>query len=488
MIAVPDDGDDYTFRTPNAAFASEFTQDADSLRGTLASAANVPEDARREWVQRFRQCLRTGETLTVEYAGAPEFGPRWFLARIAPVHQDGSDADTVCLVATEITARKSLEAQLARSQRLEAIGRLAGGVAHDFNNLLTVILSHARFIERDSLDAQARSDAGAVREAGERASSLTRRLLAFARRQVSEPQTLDLNALTHDTRQMLERLIGTNITIVTRLAGGIWTVRADPAQVEQVLMNLVVNARDAMPDGGRLTIETLNVHLDEAYAVEAGELQPGDFVMLSVSDTGTGVDPSVLPHLFEPFFTTKPLGKGTGLGLPMCFGIMKQAGGHIAVYSEPGHGTTVKCYFPRTDGSIARRPQVAPLPAPGGNETVLLVEDEASVRELAARSLGAAGYRVLACSDGEEALRVAAGIEGAIALLVTDVVMPNMGGPQLASALQETRPETRVLYTSGYTENAIVHGGTLPTGFAYLAKPYLPETLLLRVRQVLDGG
>jgi PAS domain S-box-containing protein len=395
----------------------------------------------------------------------------------------------VLVLTTDITERRQLEEQLRQAVKMEAVGRLAGGVAHDFNNLLTAIIGSADLLLED-LDpaSRAREDVNEIRRAGDRAAQLTRQLLAFSRQQPLTPRVIDVNALVADMDRLLRRLIGEDVDLRTVLAPDLGAVRADAGQLEQVIMNLAVNARDAMPGGGKLTIETTNTELDEGYAREHATVRPGPCVLLTVSDTGTGMDRETVSHIFEPFFTTKELGKGTGLGLATVYGIVKQSGGHVWVYSEPGHGTTFKIYLPRVSEPVDGATPVAAGPATlQGTETVLLVEDEAPVRELARRMLEAKGYQVLAAANPADALTLVAGHPEPIQLLVTDVIMPGIDGRELARNLQQARPGLRVLYLSGYANEAIVHRGVLDAGVAFLQKPFTPDTLSRKVRAVLDA-
>ncbi len=384
--------------------------------------------------------------------------------------------------------RKRLEEQLRQSQKMEAVGRLAGGIAHDFNNLLTIINGYSqllldRFAPRD----QARVQVEEIKKAGDRAATLTRQLLAFSRRQVLQPQVLNLNAVVANVDTMLRRLIGEDIDLVTVIGEALGRVQADPGQIEQVILNLAVNARDAMPQGGKLTIETANVELDEAYTCSHAAVAPGRYVMLAVSDSGIGMDAETQAQIFEPFFTTKEKGKGTGLGLATVYGIVKQSGGHLWVYSEPGKGATFKVYLPQVEeanGTVAA--SQARVKSLRGAETILLVEDEEAVRKLASRILQEYGYKVLESTSAEQALQIGERHKEPIDLLVTDVVMPGMGGREVAGHLAFLRPEMKVLYMSGYTDDAIIHHGVLQAGVAFMQKPFTPEVLARKVREVLD--
>jgi GAF domain-containing protein len=387
--------------------------------------------------------------------------------------------------------RRQLEEQFLQAQKLEAVGRLAGGIAHDFSNLLTVIQLSTRLLERKlRADNPLWEHVQHIQDACQRASTLTRQLLAFSRREIVEPHLLDLNKVVADLDKLLRRILGEDVELVTSLAKDLWSIKIDPSQMEQVILNLAVNARDAMPAGGSLTIETANVVLDRAYVARHLDVEPGEYVMLAVSDTGLGMDDEVKAHLFEPFFTTKEKGKGTGLGLPTVHGIAKQNHGQIWVYSEPGQGTTFKIYLPHVTEGSHTPTQPAPqrgLPPARAGETLLLVEDEAQVRELTTAILAAQGYVVLAAKDGVEALQIAQNHEGPIHLLLTDVVMPRLGGRALADELWSSRPEMRVLYTSGHADDAILHHGVLTKDAAFLSKPFELEVLAWKVRDVLDS-
>jgi len=389
----------------------------------------------------------------------------------------------------DVTEQRQLEAQLVRAQKLEAVGRLAGGVAHDFNNLLTVILSYSSLLlEETDLAPDVRESMEEIRKAAEGAAGLTRQLLAFSRQQVMKPQILDVNGIVTSTEKLLNRLIGEDIKLVTTLAPDLGAARLDPGQVGQIIMNLAVNARDAMPTGGRLTIETANIEMDLTYVRGHPIAQPGRYVMLAVSDTGIGMDEATKERIFEPFFTTKEAGKGTGLGLATVYGIVKQSGGFIWVYSEPGRGTSFKIYFPRVDEALDASYPAATGETPRGSETVLVVEDVRAVRGVAREMLERSGYRVLEAENGDAALRLAARHPGPIDLLLTDVVMPGLSGRQLAAQLTELRPRLRVLYMSGYTDDAVVNHGMLEPGIQYLQKPFTREGLARKVHEVLRGN
>jgi two-component system, cell cycle sensor histidine kinase and response regulator CckA len=391
----------------------------------------------------------------------------------------------------DITKRKSVERseqQLRQSQKMETVGQLAGGIAHDFNNLLGVILGYCEILENGSgLADRARGMIAEIKNAGTSAKELTRHLLAFSRRQVLQPVFLDLNETVRSFKTMLSRLIGDDVELVSALRSDLGTVRADPIQIEQVLMNLAVNARDAMPEGGRITIGTSNVEIDETYVRQHQGAKPGPFVLLSVSDTGTGMDKATMSRIFEPFFSTKEVGKGTGLGLSTVFGIIKQSGGSIEVYSEPGQGTTFRIYFPRYGEASAIVEAERAVPLRGGSETILLVDDAGPLRGLTRLLLEDCGYTVLDTGDPGEALRIAERHKGSLPLLVTDVVMPGFSGTVLAEELVKVRPETRVLFTSGYASDAVKHG-ILGADCAFLEKPFTRDDLIRKVRELLDSS
>jgi PAS domain S-box-containing protein len=407
------------------------------------------------------------------------------LVAVAPL--EGGETISLSL---DLSERKRLEDQFRQAQKMEAVGRLAGGIAHDFNNILSVILTYAEMIGSDlKADDPLRLEVQEISTAGLRATELTKQLLAFSRQQVLESKVLDLNRSVAGMERMLGRLLGADIELTILPASGLWNVKADPGQVEQIIMNFAVNARDAMPNGGKLTLETANVDLDDDYAREHHEVRAGSYVMLAATDSGVGMDKETLARIFEPFFTTKEKGKGTGLGLATVFGIVKQSNGHIWVYSEPGQGTTFKVYFPRVHGAAAVRDSQRPEPESGrGSETILLVEDDEQVRRMARGILRRHGYVVLEAPNGGEAILACEQHGSKIHLLLTDVVLPRMGGPQLAERLLKMRPGMKTLFMSGYTDGSILQHGVLDSGVAYLQKPLTPGSLTRKVREVLRGG
>ena len=430
------------------------------------------------------EVLATGRATVGLELSAPDPGDaaraRHGIASFYPIRGDGSRPTVIGVLVEDTTARKELELQLAQSQKIEAVGRLAGGVAHDFNNLLTVIKSYSTIL-LSALEGDARrEDVEEIDAAADRAAALTRQLLAFSRRQVMQPRPLRLNAVVTDIEKMLRRLIGEDVALVTRLDPSLWLVHADPGQIEQVVMNLAVNARDAMPNGGHLTIETANVQRDD-----------GSYVMLAISDTGTGMTPDVREHLFEPFFTTKEKGKGTGLGLSTVYGIVTQSGGDITVQAEPGSGSTFRIFLPQLateEGSHPVMERTATVAAPRGNETILLVEDDTALRTLAERILRGYGYTVLVANNGQHALALAGEYGGSIDLVTTDVVMPEMSGAALVEQLRAMSPRIQVLFMSGYTDDEVVRRGIDDRRAAFLQKPFTPDQLALKVREVLNDS
>ncbi len=408
---------------------------------------------------------------------------------ISPIRDRAGRIVSFVEVGRDMTAQRTLEERLAQAEKMEAVGRLAGGIAHDFNNLLTGILGYSQILaEEVEPDDPRRHDIAEIERAALRAAALVRQLLAFGRRQVLQPRIVDPNEVIRGVRAMLVRIIGEEVVVADNLDEGVGSVRVDPGQLEQVVLNLVVNARDAMPRGGTVTIETASVDLDEAYAEEHPEVTAGPYVMVAVRDTGVGMDAATRERIFDPFFTTKDPGKGTGLGLATVHGIVHQSGGHIWVYSEPGLGTTFKVYFPRVDGAMAPEEPVSPSSPPAlGRETILLVEDEPSVRSLVERTLSRAGYTVVTAPGPREALAAAAQMGDTIDLLITDVVMPDMRGPQLATQIRRGRPGLRTLFMSGYSDDSLANGGLVDPGLVLMEKPFSPDALALRVREILDG-
>ena len=434
--------------------------------------------------------LRKGE-LTLEYQFEGRSGAYRWIHDEARLLRDPKGIPVEVFGAwLDITERKQLEQQFHQAQKMEAVGRLAGGVAHDFNNLLTAILGSADLV-LDSLTPTIpeRGEIEEIRKAALRAADLTRQLLAFSRQQVIAPTALNPNDVVTNMEKLLRRLLGEDVELRTVLTPEPGTVKADPSQLEQIVVNLAVNARDAMPEGGKLTIETQNVELDEAYTRGHLSAQPGSYVMLAVSDTGIGMDAATQARIFEPFFTTKEKGKGTGLGLATVYGIVKQSDGWIWVYSEPGHGTTFKIYLPRiTEAAAPAAPSPVPPVSVRGSETVLLVEDDEMIRNLVQKVLKANGYTVLVAASGHDALRLAGQHQGRIHLVMTDVVMPGINGREVAERLAAARAGIKVLYLSGYTDDAIVHHGVLEPGIAFLQKPFTPAVLARKVREVLEGA
>ncbi|MFZ2447642.1 MAG: PAS domain S-box protein [Syntrophobacteraceae bacterium] len=404
----------------------------------------------------------------------------------AILDKDGALTGLLC-IGGDITEKKNLEQQYRHALKMEAVGRLAGGVAHDFNNILGIIIGFCDLAALGSEKEEILGNIGEIKQAASRAATLVRQLLAFSRKQVVSPRILNLNTILKDIDKILRRTIGEDVAVATILSPDIYTVKVDPAQAEQVMLNLAINARDAMPEGGKLTIETANVYLDDAYCLRHADVAPGKYVMLAMSDTGTGISDEVKSRIFEPFFTTKGVGKGTGLGLASVYGMVKQSGGHIWWYSEVGRGTTFKIYLPASAETEEEVDNVTGQPAHcGGSETILVVEDDAKLRKVIRMTLKAVGYRVLEAQDGEEAFGIVSSCEGPIHLIITDVIMPKMTGRQLEMSVKDSKPEIKFLFMSGYTANAIVHHGVLDDGIAFLPKPFSTRELAARVRTELD--
>jgi PAS domain S-box-containing protein len=487
-ITSTDEEDRFTFANPAAE--EIFGVPTGSLTGR--NVLDFVEQDGKEIIKQQNYRRRSGRRDTYELTIVrPDGKKRQIRVSVSPRfgsqgHYEGSFA-----IITDISGYRELELQLRESQKMEAIGTLAGGVAHDFNNLLTAIIGHLE-LAMSTVEAGSplKTDLEEISKASERATNLTRQLLAFGRRQTMELKILNLNSVIANMEKMLQRIIGEDIELVTLPHSDLWKVKVDPGQVEQVIVNLVVNARDAMPNGGRLSIETGNIRLDDLYCEAHANVAPGDYVMLAVSDTGCGISKDVINRIFDPFFTTKEVGKGTGLGLSTVYGIVKQSNGHINVYSESNQGSTFKVYLPRVEGSelaFSRNAQLNATEMPRGNETILLVEDEDVVRELTVRMLERQGYHVLKASCGDEAYQICLHLGKPVDLVITDVIMPNMGGAELSHRLRELWHDVKVLYMSGYTANSIAHHGVLDSDKAYLQKPFRVATLAQKVREVLDG-
>jgi signal transduction histidine kinase/CheY-like chemotaxis protein len=449
----------------------------------------LPEEHAAAVWEQDEQIFQTGRECIYEDNFTDSQGSQHTVMTIKSLlNREGRDKQIICVL-RDITEHKRLEAQFLQAQKMEAIGVLAGGVAHDFNTLLNVINGYSELVLEDlAQDNPIRRDIEQVREAGQRAATLTSQLLAFSRKQILQSEILDLNSVIADMSSMLRRLIGEDIEFVSITQPGLGLINADPGQIQQIVMNLAVNARDAMSQGGKLTIETGNVDLDQNYLHRRPILKAGPYVMLAISDNGIGMDAATQAQIFEPFFTTKEKGKGTGLGLSTVYGIVKQSNGFIWVYSEPGKGTTFKIYFPRTSDEIATLAGGSKLELRSrGSETVLIVEDEASVRALACRILRERGHNVLEAKDGIEALRIVQEFKEEIHLVLTDVIMPGMNGGELVARLQAMRSGIKALYVSGYTDNGIVHNGVLDSNAAFLQKPFSADGLARKVREVIDS-
>jgi two-component system cell cycle sensor histidine kinase/response regulator CckA len=480
----------HRFLRANAAFAAMLGYSPEELLALSMPDITHPEDL-AESLNR-REGLMSGDVdhFQMEKRYHRKDGRViWGLVNVSLIRDAGGRPERYVGQVQDVTERKRTEEQLRQAQKMEAVGQLAGGVAHDFNNMLTVINGFSELLlQRLPAGGPERGMVEQIYRAGERASMLTRQLLAFSRKQVVAPQVLDLNAIVADAEKMLARLIGEDVMLASVPGQGLPPIKADPGQIEQVLLNLCVNARDAMPRGGRLTIETSAVDLGDDYARAHANVKPGRYVLLAVSDTGCGMDAATQARIFEPFFTTKGLGKGTGLGLSTVFGIVKQAGGHVAVYSEAGRGATFKVYLPAVEAADRRAAATLAPVVRGGTETILLLEDDPTVRSFTGIALRAKGYTVLEASSAAAALTLAAEHPGSIDLLITDVVMPGMGGREAAERLGKVRPGLKVMYVSGYTDDAIVRHGVLEAETAFLQKPFSGSALAAKVRAVLDAA
>jgi PAS domain S-box-containing protein len=494
LICMVDAEGNFVYVSPS--YEETLGYGADDLLGRSLFSLIHP-DERGPIRERFIRSFEGGYTENLEWKFQHKDGSwKVFDAVENWIYAGLGERQCAIVVSRDLTERKQAEEalrnseeQLRQAQKLEAVGQLAGGVAHDFNNILTVILGYSDILMKKTVEGDPnRSRIEEIKRAAERASSLTRQLLAFSRKQVLQPKPFDLNSLITDMSKMLGRLIGEDIDFAVVLTEDVAEVNADPGQIEQVLMNLVVNARDAMPNGGKITIESAIAEIDSSYAMMHVGVQPGRYVTLVVSDNGMGMDAETKKHIFEPFFTTKEQGKGTGLGLSTVYGIIKQSGGNIWAYSEPGQGTTFKIYLPQVATvSVQGHFDAETARVAGGTETILLVEDESQIREMAFEFLSESGYRVLVASNGMEALTILNEASGPVHLILTDVIMPQMNGRELTECVASLRPETKVLYMSGYTNDAVVRHGVLDSGTSFIQKPFSPDALGRKVREVLDG-
>jgi two-component system, cell cycle sensor histidine kinase and response regulator CckA len=487
MIAVVDVAGQRLYNSPSyqkiLGYSFEELQRTSSFEQVHPEDQSLVEDAAEE-------ARRTGFGRRIEYRMRHKDGTwRYLESTASAIRGEDGAIEKLVIVNRDITSRRRLEEQFRQAQKMEAVGRLSGGIAHDFNNLLGVIIGYTELLtEQLTQTDPMRESVDEILKAGQRAATLTRQLLAFSRQQVLEPKALDLNAVVSDTEKMLHRLVGEDIEFVTRLHDALGTVKADPGQIEQVLMNLVVNARDAMPDGGQLTIETSNVEIDHHFVQGYSfPFKPGPYVLLAVGDTGVGMDAEIQAHIFEPFFTTKNKDAGTGLGLATVYGIVKQSGGYIEVHSELGHGSTFKIYLPRISESAQRSLQTEnSLVSQQGNETLLVVEDETALRTLTLNVLRSLGYSVLGAKSGAEAMEIAAA-SPSIHLLLTDVVMPGMNGKTLAQHLVRQNPDLKVIFMSGYTGQGVGNKGNSFCNGLFLPKPFTREVLARKVRMALDS-
>lgn len=454
---------------------------------------NFPQQVRlttEAWQQLIEQARPTGKMQGIEVCWKRrDETPIEVRLSIRAVYDEVEKVNCSEFVAEDITQQKRLERQFLQSQKMEAVGRLAGGVAHDFNNLLGVILGYGDLLQATiPAEGEPKRYLEQINQAAKRAAALTHQLLAFSRQQILEPRILNLNGIIQELEPMLQRLIGEDVRVITSLDSDLASIKVDPGQVAQVIMNLAVNSRDAMPNGGTLTLETQNIHLDERYSGRHANVPPGDYVMLAVSDTGCGMSAETQARLFEPFFTTKEKGKGTGLGLATVYGIVQQSGAHIWVYSELNQGTTFKIYLPALDVPADVIQRRAPVGSRGGTETILIAEDETALRALARTVLEGKGYRVVEAANGEEALQLMEESKQHVDLVLTDLVMPELSGPELVCRVKELYPSVKALFISGYTDDAVLNGRVLDPQQAFLQKPFVPGELVRKVREVLDGA
>ena len=470
----------------NAASSERFGIRIEDAIGGRVHEVFRAADAADMW-RELSAVFATGQRQYFEARFETATGDHWLGTWLVPMAGDGATVEAVMGVARDITARKQLEREFAQAQKMEAVGRLAGGIAHDFNNLLTAILGYSDLVgEGAALEPDIARDLAEIKKAGERASRLTRQLLTFSRKQTLSPEVLDVNGTIRELLKMLGRIIGEDIHIELAAAPALDRIKADPSQIEQVIVNLVVNARDAMPQGGRVWIDTANVVFDSTRTGNGNGLKAGRYVAITVADTGCGMTSDALAHVFEPFFTTKPAGKGTGLGLATAYGIVKQSGGDIAIESTPSVGTTVRVYLPSIADTCATPETAAAGVSSSGTETILLVEDEPGIAGLMLRILQNAGYKVLPTKDVGDAIDIASKYDGHIDLLLSDVVMPHMSGPEVAQRIVRIRPTIRVLYVSGFTSQAVFDHGMKSPRTHFLAKPFKPADLTRKVRECLD--
>ncbi len=489
MIALVDSSGQRMYNSPSYGKTLGYTRE--ELQNAPPLEQIHPED-RPKIEEAAREALGGEGGRRIEYRMRHKDGSwRIFESTASPVSDTSGKVEKLVIVNRDITDRKRLEEQFRQAQKMEAVGQLSGGIAHDFNNLLGVIIGYGEILQEGlAADHPLRSSADEILNAGRRAAALTRQLLAFSRQQVLEPKVLNVNAVVQDMESMLRRLIGENMELTSGLDPNLGTVKADQGQLEQVIMNLAVNARDAMPEGGKLLIETSNTEMDATFVRRYPyPVKPGSYVLLTVSDTGMGMDAATRARIFEPFFTTKEKGQGTGLGLSMVYGVVKQSGGYIDVYSEPGIGTTFKIYLPRADEAVApQKPETEVATALRGHETVLMVEDEGALRTLTSNLLEMCGYVVLAAKNGAEALDISQHCTDPIDLLLTDMVMPGISGRVLADQLVQLRPRIKVVYMSGYTGQAVGARGILDPGSLFLQKPFTRDALARKLREALDGA
>jgi two-component system cell cycle sensor histidine kinase/response regulator CckA len=486
-IVITDTGGTIVYVNPAFERSTGYTRD-EAIGQNPRILKSGRQDA--EFYRRLWDALGRGEVWSGRFTNRKKDGTLFEEdATISAVRDAAGRIVNYVAAKRDVTNEALLEQQLRQAQRMEAVGQLAGGVAHDFNNLLGVITGYGEIVHRRMADEDPlKGKVEQILKAAERAADLTRQLLAFGRKQVLQPRILDLNAVVSGMQKMLPRVIGEDVELVAVLGPDLGSVRADPGQIDQILMNLAANARDAMPEGGRITIETRNADLDESYAATHAPVRTGPYVMLAFSDTGSGMDAATQARVFEPFFTTKGVGEGTGLGLATLYGIVKQSDGYVWVYSEVGVGTTFKIYLPRVDEQAPDAREEAPGPLPRGVETLLLVEDEASLREMLNEVLEANGYSVLVARDGAEALQLSEAHVGPIQLMLTDVIMPGATGPRIVELVARTRPSMKVLFISGYSDEAVTRHGLIGPGKAFLSKPFGTEVLLRRVRESLDAA